>query len=310
MPGPAKLANEAATRRAGRDLGPSALSQATCLGPTKRRGLLRALEPKSCQRSTRFTVLEAPKMRLALINWFKFASPASFFPVAGRLARWFAVLAIPLAAAGLWLGLVVAPTDAQQGDAYRIIFIHVPAAWMSMFIYLVMAAWCAVSLTLNARLSAMMAQALAPTGALFTVVALWTGALWGRPAWGTYWAWDARMTSELILLFLYLGFMALRHAIDDPRRADRASAVLALVGAVNVPIIYFSVKWWNTLHQGATVSLTAAPKMASIMLTAMLLMTFAAWFYAIAVVMVRVRAIILERERRTSWAGALAGAAR
>lgn len=247
---------------------------------------------------------------MSSINWFRFASPASFFPVAGQLARWFAVLAVPLAAAGLWLGLVVAPTDAQQGDAYRIIFIHVPAAWMSMFIYLIMAGWCAVSLTLNARLSAMMAQALAPTGALFTVIALWTGALWGKPAWGTYWAWDARMTSELILLFLYLGYMALRHAIDDVRRADRASAVLALVGAVNVPIIYFSVQWWNTLHQGATVSLTAAPKMASIMLIALMLMTFAAWFYAIAVAMVRVRAIILERERRTSWAGTLAGAAR
>jgi heme exporter protein C len=249
-------------------------------------------------------------MSSSSINWFKFASPKSFFPVAGYLARWFAVLTVPLAVAGLWLGLVVAPTDAQQGDAYRIIFIHVPAAWMSMFIYLVMAAWCALSLTLNARLSAMMAQALAPTGALFTVIALWTGALWGKPAWGTYWAWDARMTSELILLFLYLGYMALRHAIDDVRRADRASAVLALVGAINVPIIYFSVQWWNTLHQGATVSLTAAPKMASIMVVAMLLMTFAAWFYAIAVAMVRVRAIILERERRTSWAGVLAGAAR
>ena len=249
-------------------------------------------------------------MHLTSINWFRYASPVSFFPVAQRLARWFGAAAALLAIVGLWLGLVVAPTDAQQGDAYRIIFIHVPAAWMSMFIYLVMALWCGMSLTLNARLSAMMAQALAPTGALFTVIALWSGALWGRPAWGTYWAWDARMTSELILLFLYFGYMALRHAIDDPRRADRASAVLALVGAINVPIIYFSVKWWNTLHQGATVSLTAAPKMASIMLTAMLLMTFAAWFYAIAVVMIRVRAIILERERRTSWAGALAGAAR
>jgi heme exporter protein C len=249
-------------------------------------------------------------MSTRLINWFRFASPASFFPVAGRIAWWFSVPAALLAGVGLWLGLVVAPTDAQQGDAYRIIFIHVAAAWMSMFIYLVMAGWCAMSLTLNARLSAMMAQALAPTGALFTVVALWTGALWGRPAWGTYWAWDARMTSELILLFLYLGYLALRHAIDDARRADRASAVLALVGGVNVPIIYFSVRWWNTLHQGATVSLTAAPKMAAIMLTAMLLMVFAAWFYAIAVAMVRVRAIILERERRTAWAGALAGAAR
>ena len=248
-------------------------------------------------------------MHLTSINWFRYASPVSFFPVAQRLARWFGAAAALLAVAGLWLGLVVAPADAQQGDAYRIIFIHVPAAWMSMFIYLVMALWCAMSLTLNARLSAMMAQALAPTGALFTVIALWTGALWGRPAWGTYWAWDARMTSELILLFLYFGYLALRHAIDDPRRADRASAVLALVGAINVPIIYFSVKWWNTLHQGATVSLTAAPKMAVIMLSAMLIMTFSAWFYAIAITLIRVRAIILERERSAAWVGELAGAA-
>jgi heme exporter protein C len=248
-------------------------------------------------------------MDLTSINWFKYASPVSFFPLAGRLARGFGIAAALLALLGLWLGLIVAPTDAQQGDAYRIIFIHVPAAWMSMFIYLVMAAWCAMSLTLNARLSAMMAQALAPTGALFTFIALWTGALWGRPAWGTYWAWDARMTSELILLFLYFGYMALRQAIDDPRRADRASAVLALVGAVNVPIIYFSVRWWNTLHQGASVSLTSAPKMAAIMLAAMLIMSFAAWFYSIAVALTRVRAIILEREKRTAWVGELAGAA-
>ena len=248
-------------------------------------------------------------MHLTSINWFKYASPVSFFPVAGHLARGFGAAAALLAVVGLWLGLVVAPTDAQQGDAYRIIFIHVPAAWMSMFIYVVMAGWCAMSLTLNARLSAMMAQALAPTGALFTAIALWTGALWGRPAWGTYWAWDARMTSELILLFLYFGYMALRQAIDDPRRADRASAVLALVGVVNVPIIYFSVRWWNTLHQGASVSLTSAPKMAAIMLAAMLIMTFAAWFYAIAVALTRVRAIILEREKRTAWVGELAGAA-
>ena len=237
----------------------------------------------------------------ATINWFRFASPASFYPLAGRLVPWFGIAAAILAAAGLWLGLVVAPTDAQQGEAYRIIFIHVPAAWMSMFIYLVMAFWCAISLGFNARLAAMLAQALAPTGALFTAIALWTGALWGKPTWGTYWAWDARMTSELILLFLYFGYIALRNAIDDPRRADRASSVLALVGAVNVPIIYFSVKWWNTLHQGASVSLTAAPKMAAIMVTGMLVMTFAAWFYSIAVVLVRARAIILERERGAHW---------
>jgi len=249
-------------------------------------------------------------MSSATINWFKFASPASFFPLAGRLARWFAIAAALFAVIGLYLGLVVAPSDAQQGDAYRIIFVHVPSAWMSMFIYLVMAFWCAMSLAFNTRLSAMMAQALAPTGALFTFIALWTGALWGKPTWGTYWAWDARMTSELILLFLYFGYMALRHAIDDLRRADRASAVLALVGAINVPIIYFSVKWWNTLHQGASVSLSSAPKMAAIMLAGILIMAFAAWFYAIAVALTRVRAIILEREKKAGWIGALAGAAR
>jgi len=237
------------------------------------------------------------------LTWTRFAAPASFYPLAGRVAPWFAVAAAALALVGLWIGLVVAPTDAQQGDAYRIIFIHVPAAWMSMFIYLVMAFWCAISLGFNTRLAAMLAQALAPTGALFTAIALWTGALWGKPTWGTYWAWDARMTSELILLFLYFGYMALHNAIDDPRRADRASSVLALVGAVNVPIIYFSVKWWNTLHQGSSVSLTAAPKMASVMLGGMLVMSFAAWFYAIAVVLVRTRAIILEREHGAQWIG-------
>ena len=236
---------------------------------------------------------------------YQFSSPASFYPFAGRLAPWFAIAAVVLAIAGLWIGFGIAPTDFQQGEAYRIIFIHVPAAWMSMFIYMVMAFWGVLALSFNTRLSAMMAQALAPTGALMTFIALWTGALWGRPTWGTYWAWDARMTSELILLFLYFGIMALRSAIDDPRRADRACAVLTIVGAVNIPIIYFSVQWWNTLHQGASVSLSAAPKMASIMLAGMLVMTFAAWFYAIAVALWRVRAIILERERGAGWMSAL-----
>ena len=239
------------------------------------------------------------------MNFYQFSSPASFYPFAGQLAPWFAGAAAVLAIVGLWIGFGVAPTDFQQGDAYRIIFIHVPAAWMSMFIYLVMAFWGMLALSFNTRLSAMMAQALAPTGALMTFVALWTGALWGRPTWGTYWAWDARMTSELILLFLYFGIMALRSAIDDPRRADRACAVLTIVGAVNIPIIYFSVQWWNTLHQGASVSLSAAPKMASIMLLGMLVMTFAAWFYTIAVALWRARAIILERERGAGWMSAL-----
>jgi len=239
------------------------------------------------------------------MSLYQYSAPAAFYPVAGLLAPWFAWAAALCAIAGLWIGFGIAPTDFQQGEAYRIIFIHVPAAWMSMFIYVVMAFWSIVALAFNTRLSAMMAQALAPTGAWMTFIALWTGALWGRPTWGTYWAWDARMTSELILLFLYFGVVALRNAIDDPRRADRACAVLTIVGAVNIPIIYFSVQWWNTLHQGASVSLTAAPRMATIMLTAMLVMTFAAWFYSIAVALVRVRAIILERERGSAWVAGL-----
>ena len=231
------------------------------------------------------------------MNLFQYSSPPAFYPLAGKLAPWFGWAAALLAAAGLWIGFGLAPTDFQQGEAYRIIFIHVPTAWMSMFIYLVMAFWSALSLGFNTRLSAMMAQALAPTGALMTFIALWTGAFWGRPTWGTYWAWDARMTSELILLFLYFGVIALRNAIADDRRADRACAVLALVGAVNVPIIYFSVQWWNTLHQGSSVSMVAAPKMAAIMLVGMLVMALAAWAYSIAVALIRVRCIIVERER-------------
>jgi len=230
------------------------------------------------------------------IHWFWYASPQTFFPLAGHIARVCWVLAALLAAAGLYIGFFVAPTDAQQGEAYRIIFIHVPAAWMSMFLYVVMAFWAALGLSFNTRLSSMMASALAPTGALFTFIALWTGSLWGRPTWGTYWVWDARLTSELILLFLYLGFMALQAAIDDPRRADRAGALLAIVGVVNVPIIYYSVQWWNTLHQGASVSLRSSPAMAATMLTGMLVMAFAFWAYSIAAVMVRVRCIIRERE--------------
>jgi heme exporter protein C len=228
------------------------------------------------------------------MKWFWYASPQTFYPLAGKIARVCAVLAALLALAGLYIGFVVAPTDAQQGEAYRIIFLHVPAAWMSMFLYLVMAFWAALGLILNTRLSGMMASALAPTGALFTFIALWTGSLWGKPTWGTWWVWDARLTSELILLFLYFGFMALKASIDEPRRADRAGAVLAIVGAVNIPIIYYSVQWWNTLHQGASVSLTRSPSMAKTMLLGMLVMALAAWAYSIAVSLTRVRRMIDE----------------
>jgi heme exporter protein C len=237
---------------------------------------------------------------------FYFAAPSRFYWLASWSVPWLYAIAAVFAVWGLYMGFFVAPTDATQGDAYRIIFIHVPAAWMSMVIYLAMAAWAAFGWAANARLASMMARALAPTGAAFTFLALWTGAFWGKPTWGAWWVWDARLTSELILLFLYLGFMALVEAIDDTRRADQAGALLAIIGAVNVPIIYFSVRWWNTLHQGASISMTAAPKMASTMVTSMLLMTVAFWAYAFAVVFRRCSAIVLEREHGADWVQALA----
>jgi heme exporter protein C len=237
------------------------------------------------------------------INWFKYSSPVSFYPLAGALIPWFASAAAVLAVVGLYVGFFVAPTDYQQGEAYRIMYIHVPAAWMSMFIYVVMAGWAGAGLIFNTRLSSYMARSLAPTGAIFTFIALWTGALWGKPMWGAWWVWDARLTSELILLFLYLGFIALNAAIDDPRRAARASGLLALVGVVNIPIIYFSVQWWNTLHQGASITASSAPTMETSMFAGLLLMTLAFWLYTIAVALMRVRSEILERERHSEWVG-------
>jgi heme exporter protein C len=232
------------------------------------------------------------------INWFKYASPKTFYPLAGKIIPWCAISAAILIAYGLYIGLIVAPTDFQQGEGYRIIFVHVPAAWFSMFLYLIMAFYAAMGLVFNARLSYMMATAIAPTGAMFTFVALVTGSLWGKPMWGAWWVWDARLTSELILLFLYIGYFSLQAAIDDKNRADKASAVLALVGAINVPIIYFSVKWWNTLHQGASVSLTKAPAMAAMMLQGMLVMAIGFWLYSIAVILMRVRCEIFERDSK------------
>jgi heme exporter protein C len=173
-----------------------------------------------------------------------------------------------------------------------------------MFLYFVMACYGALSLAYNTRLAAMMARAIAPTGAMFTFLALWTGAFWGKPTWGTYWVWDARMTSELVLLFLYIGFIALANAFEDPRRGDRAAALLAIVGVVNLPIIYFSVQWWNTLHQGSSVSFKGT-SMHMAMLWGMLLMALACWMYALGASLVRVRSIILERESRARWVRAL-----
>jgi len=237
--------------------------------------------------------------------WLQYAAPQRLYGLAGRIYPLAFLLAAVLTAVGLYLGFWVAPADFQQGQAYRIIFVHVPASWMSMVIYVAMALWAWLGLSFKTRVSGMMTQALAPTGALFCFLSLWTGALWGKPMWGAWWVWDARLTSELILLFLYLGYIALTRAIDDPRRADRAGAVVALVGVVNVPIIYFSVKWWNTLHQGASVSLTKSPSMAAVMLWAMLVMTLAFWAYAVGMAFYRVRQTTLEREQDAAWVGEL-----
>ena len=239
------------------------------------------------------------------INWFKYSAPTTFYGLAGKLIPYFAWPAAILFVIGLYIGFFVAPTDATQSEAYRIIFIHVPASILSMIIYLVMAGYAALGLIFNTRLSSMMATALAPTGALFAFISLWTGALWGKPMWGAWWVWDARLTSELILLFLYLGFISLQASIEDPRRADRAGALLAIVGSVNVPIIYFSVQWWNTLHQGSTVKLSGT-SMHIAMQQAMFTMLAALWLYVIAVALLRVRSIILERERNTQWVAELA----
>ena len=234
------------------------------------------------------------------INWFKYSAPSAFYNLAGKLIPWFAVPAAILFVLGIYTGFFVAPSDAQQGEAYRIIFIHVPVSILSMLIYLIMAGYAALGLIFNTRLSSMMATALAPTGAIFAFLSLWTGALWGKPTWGAWWVWDARLTTELILLFLYLGFIALQSSIEDPRRADRAGALLAIVGSVNVPIIYFSVRWWNTLHQGSTMKLSGT-SMHIAMQQAMFTMMAAMWLYVISITLLRVRSIILERERNTQW---------
>jgi heme exporter protein C len=230
-----------------------------------------------------------------------YAAPKNFYPFAGKLIPWIGFAAVVTLAFGLYLGLFVAPADYQQGQSYRIMFIHVPSAWMSMFVYVVMAAAGAASLVWKTKLAEVLASACAPIGASFTLITLVTGSLWGKPMWGTWWAWDARLTSELILLFLYIGVMALQASIDDPRRAARAAAVLALVGVVNIPVIHFSVEWWNTLHQPASVSKLGMPSIHPSMLAPLLLMAVGFKLYFVAMVLVRMRYQILERERHTQW---------
>jgi len=234
----------------------------------------------------------APLLSLEPLD--RVASPARFLPLAGRLVPWFAGAALLLTLVALSIGTTMGPAGAPAGDASRIVFIHVPAAWMSMLLFIAMAGCAALALA-GVRLPALLMVALAPTGAMFTIVALWSGLLWGKPTWGAWWVWDARLTCELILFCLYLGFLALRSSIDDRRRADRFSAVLVLIGVLNLPILYLALSWWNpSPHQGVAASLTGSPKMARGMLGAILVMTAAFWMYANAVVLARVRCLVLE----------------
>jgi len=236
-----------------------------------------------------------------LESLYRYASLRGFYAIADRLVPWLGAATALAFAAGLYGGLVLAPADYQQGESYRIIFIHVPSAWMSLFVYVVMAGAGAIGLVWHVKLAEVIASASAPIGASFTFLALVTGALWGKPMWGAYWVWDARLTSELILLFLYLGFMALEAAIEDRRAASRACAVLALVGVVNIPIIHFSVQWWHTLHQGPTVSKLDAPSIHLSMLVPLLIMAAGFKLYYLTTLLLRARCQILERERNSAW---------
>jgi len=233
--------------------------------------------------------------------WFhRFGSPPWIYGFSRRWAPWFGGLAALGILVALYGGLVLAPADYQQKDAFRIVYVHAPSAMLSLTIYATMAIAAAVGLIWRIKVAHAAAAACAPIGAWFTVVTLGTGMLWGKPMWGTYWAWDPRLTSELVLLFLYFGYMGLRAAIEDPQKADKASAVLAVVGVVNVPIIRFSVDWWNSLHQPAT-RLLGESDMDWAMKWPLLLMFLAFMLYFGAVMLVRLRAELLRRERNASW---------
>ncbi len=239
------------------------------------------------------------------LHWFHFSAPSTFYGLAGRMTPWFLGLALVTGVIALYWGFFETPDrlggSNPQKEYYRIIYVHVASAWMSMWLYVVVAGWSAIGLVFNTRLSYMMAVSVAPTGALFTFLALFTGAFWGKPSWGTWWDWDPRLTSELVLFFLYVGYLALHSAIDDTRRADRAAALLAIVGLVMVPVIFWSINCPDpnqcaALHQRSSMS-----DIDGNILFGMLGLTFAFWMYSFATSFMRVRSIILEREADTSW---------
>ena len=233
---------------------------------------------------------------------YTLASPPGFYRFAEGARPWLLVLFIILGAYGLHGALIGAPADYQQGEGYRIIFIHVPAAWLSMFVYVNMALCAAVTLIWRGKISAVCARAAAPAGAAFTLLTLVTGSIWGKPMWGAWWVWDARLTSELILLFIYLGYMALLSAIPSRRAAAQAGAILLLVGVINIPIIHFSVDWWNTLHQPASITKWGAPSLHVEMLRPLLAMAGALLAFCAFFVLTQAQAILLEEESGAKWA--------
>ena len=232
---------------------------------------------------------------MAMARIDRFANPARFARLSAKIEPWVAVLAAILILAGLYTALIASPPDYQQGDSVRIMYVHVPAAWMSLFTYVLMAGASAVGLIWRHPLADMAAKSLAPIGASFTVIAIVAGALWGQPMWGTWWVWDARLTSVLILLFLYLGYMALWETIDDKSKAAKAAAILAIVGVINVPIIHYSVEWWNTLHQPASIMKSGGPSIHGSMLIPLFVMMAGFKAYLVAVLLWRIRAEILLR---------------
>ncbi len=230
-----------------------------------------------------------------------YSKPEVTYNLCNKLLPYFAVLTVLFLGAGTVWGLAFAPSDYQQGDSFRIIYIHVPSAIWSMGAYMSMAIAAFVGIVWQHRLSNMAAAAMAPIGAVFTFIALFTGAVWGKPMWGAWWVWDARLTSELVLLFLYLGVIALYHAFDDQKTAAKAAGILAIVGVINLPIIHFSVEWWNTLHQGASITKFAKPSISGDMLWALLLNIFGFLLFFVTLTLVRFKNEILSKESHRPW---------
>lgn len=235
-------------------------------------------------------------------RWFyQLASPRWCYDITGKLLPFFAIAAVVMLVAGAVWALVFAPADYQQGNSFRIIYIHVPASILAQSCYMLMAVAGAIGLIWKMKVADMVAKSCAPIGATIAILSLATGAIWGKPTWGSWWVWDARLTSMLILFFLYLGIIALNSAIENAQTAAQSTAVLALVGLVNIPIIKYSVDWWNTLHQPATFTLTERPAMPSEMWVPLLVMVIGFYCFFAVAMMLRLRNEIIQRERRSGW---------